>query len=400
VLGLAFSPDGKLLASASRDRSIRVWDVKSQKQAYELIGHRGAVSSVAFSPDGKLLVSAGADGQVNVWIAEPDPVILPFRLAQDTVTFSPDGKMLAIHVLDFSEGGTPDGSHLAILEMESGRIIGTIPGPSNLSQTYPPFTWSADGKLLARGRDDGIVELWSIESHSKVRELTGLDLGKELSSHIIKLSFSPDGTDVAAANANLHFRMWNVASGATIMYSGLNTVRDFAFHPYGRSICTLDYYSKLTCKKLGQLNSEVIFEVSDQQLSSPIFSSDGRYLSASTSVPTQPGADAPGSKQFVSTIWDFPNHSAAKVLQGHVQEIRSLSFSPDNKTLATGDDGGTVKLWSTSTGQELLSLQAYESRTGVRVLFSPDGKYLVTVALFQARLWQATAPDRAVHGNH
>ncbi len=153
ITSMAFSPDGKRLASGSSDGTVTLWDVPREKKPRTLLGHTREVDSVAFSSDGKQLASGSMDKTVKLWNTETGKEI-PTSMRQDgtvfSVAFSPDGKRLA--------SGSKDGT-VKLWNTETGEKICTLPGHS---ESVNSVAFSPDGKQLASGSSDGNVRIWEV----------------------------------------------------------------------------------------------------------------------------------------------------------------------------------------------------------------------------------------------
>ena len=300
VFGVAFSPDGLLLASCGNDTTVQLWDPASGEHRRTLAGHTGAVRGVAFSPDGRLLAS-GDDTTVRLW----DPASGAHRrtLTGHTgtlfcVAFSPDGRLLA--------SGSGDGT-VRLWDPASGAMALPISGRIRQQPAWPMLrrlgeavgirtltghkgtvlcvAFSPDGRLLASG-DDTTVRLWDPASGAHRRTLTGH------TGTLFCVAFSPGGGLLASGSGDGTVRLWDPASG--------------------------EHRGTLTG------HTGTLFCVA--------FSPDGRLL-------------ASGSGDGTVRLWDPASGEHRGTLAGHTGAVRGVAFSPDGRLLASGSDDNTVRLW-------------------------------------------------------
>jgi len=268
VNGVAFSPDGAQMASASDDGTVRVWDVASGAELL-VMEHPDYVNSVAYHPDGTVLASACDDGIVRVWDAAAGIERLAVE-AHDgyvyNVTFSPDGTRLAssssdmlVKVWDAATGDalatleghtspvrgeafSPDGTRLATASDDySARVWDAATGAELLNIEHPDWVssvaFSPDGELLVTGSDDGLVRLWRAASGEAVAELSGH------TDYINAVAFSPDGTLIASGSDDSTVRVWRAGGDGSFaelaMLSGhTDWVNSVAFSPDGTLIAS------------------------------------------------------------------------------------------------------------------------------------------------------------------
>ncbi len=184
VWDVAFSPDGKRIASAGHDQTIKVWDVRARKELLWLRGHDGAVLSVCFSPDGSKIVSASADGTVKVWDSQGGEATLTFKGHSEgvlCVRFSPDGKQIASAGAD---------NTVRLWNAQTGKPELTLVGHS---RSVIGLSFSPDGKRLASGSADGTVRVWETQTGKLLLCLEGN------AGSISSVCFSPDGGRIASA---------------------------------------------------------------------------------------------------------------------------------------------------------------------------------------------------------
>ncbi|WP_418006425.1 WD40 repeat domain-containing protein [Nostoc piscinale] len=338
VWGIAFSSDGKLLASGSRDQTVKLWRPDGTL-LQTLKGHTESVTSVSFSPDGQSLASSSLDKTVQIW--QKNPVTGEFDLQpaktlvdQDwvyCVTYSPDGELLAT--------GNRDAT--VKLWRKDGTLVKVLKGHKGWVNWV---SFSPDGQLIASASDDRTVKIWRRDG-TLVKTLSGHQNG------VTVVAFSPDGQMIASAGRDKIIKLWQRQQ---------NSDNNFDFQAY---------------KDLEQ-HTSTIWSLS--------FSIDGLKL-------------ASGSDDNTVNLWSSTG-ALIKTFKGHSDAVASVAFSPDNKILASGSYDKSVKLWSLDA-PSLPILRGHQDRV-LSVAWSPDGQMLAsgsrdrTVKLWQREIINGEATTR------
>jgi WD40 repeat protein/predicted Ser/Thr protein kinase len=366
VRGVAFSPDGRLLASGGNDHTVRVWEADTGREIHTLRGHTDDVQGVAFSPDGRRLASASSDHTVRLWETDTGREVLSIQPYNDLVmgvAFSPDGRRLALAYgherVSVCEAAT--GKELLVLTPQRGWITGVA--------------FSPDGRRLAVGSDDRAVHVWEAETGKELLTLRGH------ADAVTGVSFSRDGR-LASVSHDGTARVWEAATGRELLALKGHTswVQAVAFSPDGRRLATASYDGTV---RLWETDPDhPTLTAHPEGVMGVAFSPDGRLASA--------GQDG------VVRVWEAAGGKAPLCLMGHTDLVTGVAFSPDGRRLASTGRDGTVRLWESATGRELRALKGHTD-WGLGVAFSPEGRWLASASRDQTvRLWE-TATGREVH---
>jgi len=404
VSWVAFSRHGNILASGSKDKTIKLWDTNSYKELATLTGHSADVSVVRFSRDDTILASGSLDGTVKLWdtTSRKELATLPHSDSVRGLAFSPNGQILAtcgdneiIKLWEISSrkelatlsGHTgsvswvafsPDSRTLASSSEDQSVKLWDVASGGNVatleSHTGPVWmvTFSPDGKTLATSSDDYTVKIWDVPSR-KLRETL-----EKHKAPVWVVLFSSDGQTLVTGSLDNTVRIWDTTSFKELMILIQPApVRTLALSPDGKTIATGSTDSDVKLWK--PTSPRTLAKLEDAgRITSIAFSPDDRLI-------------ATGAYDNTIKLWDTSSRTQLATLKNHSGAVNTVAFSPDGKTLASGSADKTVKLWDLNSREELVTLTGHLSVV-LTVAFSPDGKLLASGGSDRTvRLWDTVS---------
>jgi WD40 repeat protein/subtilase family serine protease len=364
VNSVAFSPDGSLIASGSRDATIKLWRVSDGALVRTLTGHTDLVRSVAFSPDGSLIASGSGDATIKLWRVSDGALVRTLRghtSGVSSVAFSPDGSLIA--------SGSWDAT-IKLWRVSDGALVATLTGHR---VEVNSVAFSPDGSLLASGGYDLTIRLWRVSDGALVRTLTGH------TSSVFSVAFSPDGSLIASGSVDYTIKLWRVSDGALVrtLTGHTNPVTSVAFSPDGSLIASGSWDA--TIRLWGVSDGALVATLTGHtdRVTSVAFSPDGSLL-------------ASGSWDRTIKLWRVSDGALVRTLTGHTDGVSSVAFSPDGSLIASGSWDRTIKLWRVSDGALVRTLTGHTSSV-FSVAFSPDGSLIASVSAdYTIKLWRVS----------
>ncbi|MCY3018777.1 MAG: serine/threonine protein kinase [Planctomycetota bacterium] len=417
VNSVAFSPDGKLALSGSRDKTLKLWEVKTGRELRTFSGHTSWVKSIAFSPDGKLALSGSGDKTLKLWDVRTGRELRTFSGHTDSITsvaFAPDGALVLSATFDgvlklmdvgtgrelrtFSGGNdqslcvafSADGKlalaggmyhRLRLRDLATGRELRTLSG--HIGQVSS-IALSPDAKFALSGSNDMTLRLWDVTAERELRTFGGD------ARDVKSVAFAPGGKSALSGSRDGMLKLWDVATGRELRsYSGhADSISSVAFSPDGKLALSGSDDNTLKLWDVSMRGELRTFDGGTDKVWSIAFSPDGKLTLS-------------GSGDRMPRLWDAVTGLELRRFSGHTSCILSVAFSPDGKLALSGSGDKTLKLWEVKTGRELRTFSGHRHQVS-SVAFLPDGDLLLSGSVDKTlRLWDvATGRELRTFSGH
>ncbi|MEH2289273.1 WD40 repeat domain-containing protein [Nostoc sp.] len=361
---IAFNPDGKFIVSGSVDGILCLWDLQGNLITQPWQGHQEGIISVTFSSNGNCIVSVGFDGTVCLWDLEGNAITQPWRGHKEgviSVTFSPNGDC----IISVGFDGT-----VCLWDLE-GNLI-TQPWHKHEAKIIC-VAFSPDGKFIVSGSSDSTVRLWDIQGNPITQPWRGHE------GHVNSVAFSPDGKLIVSGSCDRTIRLWDIQGNPiTQPWRGHEgQVNSLAFSPDGKLIVS-GGDKTVRLWELDQILQDRVIGRSQRKYENWVncvaFSPDGKWIVSA-------------SNDSTIRLWDIDGNLITQPWRGHEKEVNSVAFSPDGKWVVSASNDSTIRLWDIQGNPITQPWRRHEKEVN-SVAFSPDGKFIVSASNDSTvRLW-------------
>jgi WD40 repeat protein len=351
VTSVAFCPDGCWIASGSDDKTVALWEPASGIELVSMTGHEWPVTSVAFSPDGGRVASGSVDGTVRVWDTTTGAqlaVLLGHQHLINSVCYSPDGTRIVSGSLD---------NVVRVCDATSGFQLAVLRGHKN---SVNSVSYSPDGTRIVSGSADKTVRVWDAGSGDELARLTGHE------DSVSSVAFSSDGGQIASGSEDKTVRVWDVAGNRDLprRKGHEDYVNQVAYSPDGRRIVSESFGGTVCIWDAESGRLLMRHATRNRRVTSVILSSNGTRF-------------ASGLDDNTVCVWDAEGGQQLARLKGHDSRVTSVAFSPNGSRIVSASEDASVRVWDAVNGRELACLTGHD-KTVTSVVVSLDGQRIAS----------------------
>ncbi|HEY6345986.1 MAG TPA: NB-ARC domain-containing protein [Bryobacteraceae bacterium] len=361
VYGVAVTPDGRKAVSASKDETLKVWDLETGRALRTLEGHSAPVWGVAVTPDGQWAVSASWDKTLKVWDLETGRALRTLEGHSDQVfgvAVTPDGRRAV--------SGSQDGT-LKMWDLETGRELWTRKGHSDC---VTGVAVALDGHRAVSTSGERTLKVWDLETGSILRTLEGH------SASVESAAVTPDGQRAVSASRDDTLKVWDLGVGRAprVLERHAGSIYGLAVRPDGRQAvsasrdCTLKVWDLETGRAVQTLKGHSSY-------------------AAGVAVTRDSRHAVSASYDHTLKVWDLETGRELRMLAGHTDAVLGVAVTPDGQRAVSAPEDQTLKVWDLETGHELCTLEGHTSAvSGVAV--TQDGRRAVSASYDDTlRVW-------------
>lgn len=356
VEAVAITPDGKIAVSASRDRTLKVWDLHSGTELRSLTGHHGWVEAVAITPDGKIVVSSANDGTLKVWELQSGNemrTLIGRTGTMSGVIITPDNQLVV---------STPGGK-TRIWDLQSGNEVPTLDRDTHRMNVV---AITPDRKLAISASSDTTLHVRDIKSETELFTFTS-------NWGFLGVAITPDSKLAICGTNASPIIVYDLQTGQELrtLYGHSLCVNAIAITPDGKWAVSAS--SDTTLKVWNLYVEEIALTGHKDWVNAVAITPDGKWAVSA-------------SEDRTLKVWDLLSGSEIRTLIGHKGHVNAVVITPDGQQIISVSGDRTIKIWDLHSGEELRTITAYGK--GEILAITPDGQHVISESINHGlRVW-------------
>jgi len=361
VNAVAVTLDSGCAISASDDRTLKIWDLKTWKEVRTLQGHRWGVNAVAVTPDGGQAISASSDYTLKVWDLKTGNALGALEghsAGVNAVAVTPDGGQAISASSDHT---------LKVWDLSKGNVLRTMKGHNNV---VTAVAVTPDGGQAVSASNDNTLKVWNLKTGHAVRTLEGH------SDAVRAVVLTMEGREAISASWDRTLRVWELATG-----KGVRTLEGHSGVITG-VVVTPDGGQAISAAE------DKTLKVWDLKTKKVVRTPEGHSGAINGVAVTPDGGQAvSASSDHTLKVWDLKTGNALRTLEGHRGGVRAVTVAPEGRRAVSASDDGTLRVWDLKTGQALRILRGHKGVV-TAVAVTPGGRLAISTSSDQSlRMW-------------